>query len=198
MTMLGSRMPFTLEDIMRASEKAPSVQNKSYIRSYPKFLDFFREINIIDEKSFVVGAHFVYGWMPTMLELKGPASSFQEVLFIVNKAKDGESIDDRELEVLAKKINNSLVGASKLLHFVNPDEYAIWDSRVYRFWSEGPKAMQRRIRTPSVYRDYLKNCHEIAQKNQFKPIHEETNNKIGYEVTPLRAIEWVAFSSAFN
>ena len=51
---------------------------------------------------------------------------------LLNKAKSGNLLNSEELEIVKKCVNNSLVGTSKLLHFINPSIYAIWDSKIFR------------------------------------------------------------------
>jgi len=69
--------------------------------------------------------------MPTSFDFR--SDKFDEALEIINNAKKGivPSID--QLEILKGLLNNSLVGTSKHLHFINPEIFAIWDSRVYRY-----------------------------------------------------------------
>jgi hypothetical protein len=119
------------ENILSESLKfIPSIED-SYIKTYPEFICFFKNINIISKHDLVISSHFVYGWMPTIIELK--FQHMEDVLKFLNKAKNGNILTIVELELLKSSINNSLVGLSKLLHFINPIDYAIWDSRIYRY-----------------------------------------------------------------
>lgn len=77
--------------------------------------------------------------MPTILNLKkyendtdSSEVNLEDEVVLINKAKKGESLDEKELDLLKRRINNSMVGLSKLLHFINPEQYAIWDSKIYR------------------------------------------------------------------
>lgn len=88
-------------------------------------------------------------------------------------------------------IDNSLVAVSKLLHFVRPDLYAIWDSRVYTYVNGSYS--QYLIQMPRNYLAFLDNCGEIIQDGRFRPVHASMNQKIGYEVSPLRALELVMY-----
>ena len=76
----------------------------------------------------------VYGWMPTVLELyiANPERDLAEAARLTKAKNDGD-LTDAEVVYLANVVNRSLVGASKLLHFVAPDKYGIWDSKIYRF-----------------------------------------------------------------
>ena len=73
---------------------------------------------------------------------------------IFNKVKQGHLISTQELQILKNAFNNSLVGVSKLLHFIQPEKYAIWDSRVFRFLS-GNEPHVSIFKQPETYLSYL-------------------------------------------
>ncbi len=184
-------MALTLKQITEAVRSTRDARDWSYVKAYRHFIDFFQSKETIDEQSLVVGAHCAYGWMPTMLELNEQDDQFQGTLEIIAKVKDRQVISTEELANVGKTINNSLVGASKLLHFVNPDDYPIWDSRVYRYWAnERPYGYRM---SASAYLAYRQNCEDISREPRFSSIHKEVNKKMGYDVTAMRAIEWIAY-----
>ena len=81
----------------------------------------------------MIGRFMTYGWMPTILDELGELDDVSKegnLVKYLNKAKHHkkERLNIREIEHIASCINNSVVGASKLLHFINPNVYAIWDS----------------------------------------------------------------------
>lgn len=43
--------------------------NDSYFQSYPYFISYFENICQINKDNLIIGSHFVYGWMPTVLSL---------------------------------------------------------------------------------------------------------------------------------
>ena len=110
-------------------------QDDSYILSYPHILSYFSGKTTFDAADMVCGTHMVYGWMPTVLELypETPNDDLAAGATILTKAKDTGVLSDEEITSLASLVNHSLVGASKLLHFVKPDCFAIWDSKIYAF-----------------------------------------------------------------
>jgi hypothetical protein len=59
----------------------------------------------IKRNNVVIGSYFTYGWMPTMLELRGDLA---EVTAIANKAKKRGKIEQKELMQVAKAINRSV------------------------------------------------------------------------------------------
>ncbi len=67
--------------------------------------------------------------MPTILECN--FSSDENYSMYIKNINSGDcSIEF--LNIMKSKINNSIVGGSKFLHFINPEKYAIWDSKVYK------------------------------------------------------------------
>lgn len=100
--------------------------------SYNEFIKYFDEINSeIKLHHLIISSHFVYGWMPTILKFKN--TNIKEVLIYLNKARSNHLLSEKELLEIKACVNNSMVGTSKLLHFINPQIYAIWDSRVLRY-----------------------------------------------------------------
>lgn len=165
--------------------------NSSYIKSYPEFINYFKKIIEIKKHHVVISSHFVYGWMPTIINLN--LDNGEQVLKLLNLVKNEHLLNEPELEILKKAINNSLVGLSKLLHFINPKIYAIWDSRIYRYLTEKKTAYG--IGTVGLYLDYLEGLKRIANTNGFTDFKNKISNAVGYEVSSNRAIELVMFEA---
>jgi len=166
----------------------------SYIVSYPYLLDYFSKKTSYEVEDVVCGTHMVYGWMPTILDLYlGPSvPTLDEAAELLSEAKRSGTLTDNELGKLASLINNSLVGTSKLLHFIAPDKFAIWDSRVYSFvFNERP--YHERVNQVQKYRKYLGTLNELQGDHKFSQFHFSMNKKIGYGVSALRALELVMY-----
>lgn len=86
----------------------------------------------LDWEEAVALLHMVYGWMPTMLRTIEPHAHAQRIQLLghLKKVKAGGLLTAAELAEVQHFANRSVVGASKLLHVLNPVNYAIWDSRV--------------------------------------------------------------------
>ena len=166
----------------------------SFICSYPEFIKYFKNVKHIERHHLIIAANFTYGWMPTMFRFK--SSNFEKAIEVLNRAKQENFIDDKDLQCLVNLINNSIVGASKILHFVNPEHFGIWDSRVYRYLF-GNFSMLK-LNKFDNYRTYLKDCQEVIKDFKFAPVHKSINDKIGYQVTPVRAAELVMFMSGIK
>lgn len=150
--------------------------------SYKLFLDYF-DGELFDSKV-LAGAYMVYGWMPTMLRLKGP----RESIFELARAGRDCSVDISKLESCARTLNNSLVGTSKLLHFIAPNSYPIWDSRVYRaLFSQNPHPY--RVENASVYMDYLSWVVQMEGEEGFESLKSRFEAEAGYSVTSKRVVE---------
>lgn len=108
-------------------------ENHNYLSSCPLFIDFFREKHRLSFSDVVIGCNLVYGWMPTSFKMKHDFySSMPDTIRHLNAVEQGTVLTEQELETIAKVVNNSIVGSSKLLHFINPELYPIWDSRICR------------------------------------------------------------------
>ncbi len=167
-------------------------KSASYIRSYPYLIDYFAAKASLNATDLVVGAHMTYGWMPTILDLYQSRLSFDAGAELLTKAKQTGSLENDEIGALASLVNNSLVGASKLLHFAAPDSFAIWDSRVYRFVHK-QRPYASRVNNALKYHAYLETLSHLKQDSRFPAFHTSINKKIGYDVSALRAIELVMF-----
>tara|TARA_R110002096_G_scaffold394203_1_gene589480 strand:- start:1366 stop:1971 length:606 start_codon:yes stop_codon:yes gene_type:complete len=184
------------ETILKDAEKFTLTENDSYIQTYPEFLNYFRNIDAgdINEHNLIIASHFVYGWMPTIIHLNLEQKG--KVLFLLNAVKSGHILDTTELEILKFSINNSLVGLSKLLHFINPKDYAIWDSRIFRYLTE--KKSSYGIDKPKLYLDYLSGIKNIAENEKYEKLHLLISRNFDYEIYPTRVIEITMFETDRN
>lgn len=165
----------------------------SYIQAYPHILNALASSPMLTEQDFICGAHMVYGWMPTILEIyASQRSEISHGVALLNKARTQGVLTYCELSDLAQLINRSFVGASKLLHFVNPQAFAIWDSRIYRF-IYGNTPHQYRVNNAAIYEKYLQILFRLKQDKRFPAFHTSVNRKMGYPVSALRALEVVMF-----
>lgn len=143
---------------------------ESYLLSYPYFLSYFKNLKSINLENLIIGISFTYSWMPTTLKtinLQNP----KEIITLLNDVKNGKLIDEKQLTTLKTAFNNSLVGTSKLLHFINPEQYAIWDSRVFRFLNNS-EPHKYKLEKPKVYIEYLKLIEKLKNEKAFEAFFE--------------------------
>ena len=172
-------------------------QNDSYILSYPEFIRYFDSIDLkVTSHNLLIGANFIYGWMPRVLRLNLMDSDMTYYLGLINEVKSGYELKDQELLSVKTLMNNSLVGASKLLHFINPYKYAIWDSHILKYIS-GNKTSYG-IDKVHYYNEYLKGLKEVINNPNFKILHEHIEDHLDYSISPFRAIELVMFQTSKN
>lgn len=163
---------------------------QSYYISYPEFLKYFDTIESISKHNLIIGINFVYWWMPTIFDFR--SDNFDEVVEILNDAKKWLIPTIEQLNILKWLFKNSLVGTSKLLHFINPDKFAIRDSRVY-YYLTGKTAYK--IGDCEAYLSYLAFCGYLTQKKEYEKIHNSICEKVGYPMTKFRTAELIMFEN---
>lgn len=164
--------------------------DRKYFVVYPEFITYFKNIHKpLTKHDIIIGISFTYSWMPTILKSINEIN--EDILRILNIAKNGSKLNKEDLESLKNCFNNSLVGSSKLLHFINPEIYAIWDSRVYRYLTK--KEPYNQVEDANKYLTYLSFCDYIISNPQFSQLHETIEDKVGSKLTKMRAIEFMFF-----
>jgi hypothetical protein len=184
---------FTIEYFILKAEKLQINSDTHYLRVYHHLIDFVKSIELYDHKAFVSIAHMVYGWMPTILECNF-SSDDNYSMYIKNINSGDCSIEF--LNIMKSKINNSIVGGSKFLHFINPEKYAIWDSKVYKSLF-GKKGNNNSINNIKNYIQYNLHLRELCQKEEMDRIYSILTEKkyIIERVSKMRALENVLFYS---
>src|SRR4051812_22292888 len=74
---------------------------------YPEFLEFFRNARQLTRHHLIIGANFVYGWMPTMLDFR--SDDFQRGVDYLERARRDHDLGVGEVHDLANLVNNSIV-----------------------------------------------------------------------------------------
>lgn len=114
----------------KAKLRAGAGKKDIYTFQYHSVLNTIRALPEFNTDNLHVINMAVYAWMPTILK-KSCKDAGIIVLEILNEYKrNGTPIKDEDVEKFYKFTNNSYVGASKFLHFIAPDRFAIWDSKV--------------------------------------------------------------------
>lgn|SRR5690554_939870 len=168
-----------------------------YVEMYQYYINFFKEKDIITKNDAVIGVGFTYSWMPTILKNLN-LSKIGEVTTILNNVKQHINISDDDFLVLKEFSNNSLVGASKLLHFINPEDYAIWDSRVFKFLNNNEAAHKYKLEKVHVYREYLSYLSNLKASGSLNDVVAELKTKIDYPISDFRALELLFFLGSKN
>ncbi|WP_445354868.1 hypothetical protein ACJJI5_18345 [Microbulbifer sp. EKSA008] len=191
--------------LARMAENKPitDLRSHTYISTYPDILSYANSATPIGPTEFRRLSLMVYGWMPRVLRLD-PAS-FTNAVAAANCASNATQHDYQSINIQAiASCMRSLVGASKLLHFINPNIYAIWDSKIQSF--RGLQNSDNSMNKIDNYLGYLDDVHQIASDSSF-PAYFKKYNQLHlarlsasgiekYEVGPLRSIEGAAFELA--
>ena len=123
----------TFQNLKKESaSKVLNAKQEWYDLSYPIFsTSSIKEINDLWK---VVA--FAYSWMPTIPKVRHHLIHDEKKLIKdLNLLKKGKLKEKEDLiKLLVPVINNSLVGTSKVLHFIAPAQVPIIDSRVLRGW----------------------------------------------------------------
>lgn len=198
---------FDKNRVIKNFESFLLVENDQYVDIYKTFIDFFDAKETLTVDDVLIGASFTYSWMPTILNFKVDdffASAIKNTE-ILNELKKVDSISDLSIrhfemiEEIMPFINNSLVGTSKLLHFINPEVFPIWDSRVYLFLRDGQgKANQQHLKSIKYYQSYINLCTKILSDEKFEGFYKRYEQKIGYKVSAVRALEHLMFTMSKN
>jgi hypothetical protein len=110
-----------------------------YSLTRPIFIKYSQDLNTLNKTDLLYLAAFAYSWMPTVPKvgyLGEVDKKLNNAVLFVNKVKSGDMDMDNlesytlDFENLRELTNNSYVGMSKVLHFINPELFCIYDSRV--------------------------------------------------------------------
>lgn len=187
-------MDFSTLSLDRLSPDARTVDYSHQISIHPyycEFLEFFAGKKALEYNHLIVATHMVYGWMPTMLRLD--TTEVDKILYLLNDIKKGATPTLSDLFLLRGMMNNSMVGPSKLLHFLDPKRFAIWDSRIYRYISG--RVIQSQIAKAENYLGYLEHINELVSDPGFLPIHDHVADQMGTTYTKLRSAEIIMFET---
>jgi hypothetical protein len=165
-------------------------KSNTYLKSYPHLISFAASKNELSESDVVALSHMVYGWMPTILKV-GDVSKLPTAVVILNEAKNTGQLSAKQLQTLKQLVNNSIVGVSKLLHFINPEAFPIWDSKIYQYCYQ--KKAYNNANNVALYLEYVELLRSIITTTEDDTFYDEVNKKLGYPVTKMRALELVMF-----
>jgi hypothetical protein len=175
------------------------ISDDAYSMAYPAVRSHFMGIENIDWDAAVIALHVVYGWMPTIPRLskimRWDDKQKLRLISCLNDARNGKEQDALDLHTLKGFCNNSIVGGSKLLHFLNPARFPIWDSRVAKVFLQKPNTQSKKTNSIETWNTYQKNLADWQAAPEIQARCEELR-QLGVfleGVTNLRLIELVMF-----
>lgn len=175
-----------------------AIENDYYVRAWRPIVNHFKNRDsLLTWDDFLIGLHLAYSWMPTIpkLERTFSVSAVQQsqAIEVINRLRElGKMPNVEELETLKSICNNSIIGVSKLLHFISPDSCPIYDRRVARRFFRPNIYNVNRVALYVSYRDTLKSW---LQNTEIRERIEEmrASIKLIEDAPPIRVLELVLF-----
>lgn len=186
-------MPSTknLESLLHEIESIDFNKTEKYLLTYPVFVEHFKAKQVFTKTDILQGIAFVYSWMPRVISIdETHTEPFAEA---VNKFKVTNTGDDQLIDLATGCCGGSLVGASKLLHFIFPSIFPIYDSHVYKYFFNKEKAHHYNVKMKDNYIMYRNECLELAKTKEANKLNKFIAAKLDYYITNLRAIEMAIF-----
>ncbi len=200
MTEFMSKIEYLTLDffVKLASKLKQQPQNNQLLTTYGSMLEFTKRNKSKFDKTTLIGlAHMAYGWMPTMIQ-NITIKDFSDWENLINAG----SLESDFLKKVMNLTNDSIVGASKLLHFLNPDLYPIYDSRVYKTILRKEKHnLSKDVENYICYTKKLRLLSKESKGNPtFSKIEKELvrKNFIPSKCSRIRVLEACLYASADN
>jgi hypothetical protein len=180
-----------IEKAISHCKSSPIIDTNEYIGGYNALCLLFNSMLSFKTTTDVeIGAHAVYGWMPTMLKRLDQAK-VEKLRIFAKKWKGTTYCSSSALKALGdidlKTVNDSVVGTSKFLHFVAPDLFPIWDSRVAAVF--GLKH-DYQINNAKTYREFVEAIY-IEMEELHNPAPWDGNSTDG--ISKIRNLELCLF-----
>ncbi|MBU2889858.1 hypothetical protein [Celeribacter halophilus] len=176
---------------------AISVLNSvEYLDAYRALLLFAQSVKDDDRHDGLLSLAFAaYGWMPTILGQCDMALFKSQKPICEIRALDNKCEARKFLVSMGDKapINGSWVGTSKVMHFLNPKLFPIWDSRVAKnFDLRWPYQINSK-RNYLCYFDFV-HIEILKDHSWFAVVEKEINEKYDYSPTLVRCLELMLFA----
>lgn len=189
---LNKLQQYSKDTLLKIAKLIPDRRNDVILRHYNYLLEFANANMVKNNITKLIGLiHMCYGWMPTMYK-KSDIFRYDDDNFVskIRKNIKEGSINKEFLDDLVKITNNSIVGGSKLLHFCNPEMYAIYDSKVFdsivgNKKSSGVNNIDYFISYTNKVREWKKDVHFI---NELRNVLAKKFSEIA-KYSDLRCIE---------
>ncbi|WP_171105901.1 MULTISPECIES: DUF6308 family protein [unclassified Ruegeria] len=175
-----------------AVEKLKSIQYYSSHRALVKLAQKIDDDPVSDGvRGFACAA---YGWMPTILDKCHPDRFNSPKPVETIKALDEPQSAKSFLQAIndPAPINGSWVGTSKFLHFLNPELFPIWDSKVAKNFR---CKWHYQINRKNSYLEYFDFVHAEIDKDYIwiDAVARRIRDEHGYSPSRVRCVELMLF-----
>lgn len=170
----------------------------TYLATYPAMIAIGAAIDVPNSVKFHQLATLVYGWMPRIVRIDPAHCASAIAAFDSAVAASQTNIGNASIKSIADCLH-SVVGASKLLHFANPEVFPIWDRHIEIFRANPGSD----VTSVPQYMDYMREVHSIRAEAGFPEFYDgfcaayaarlKANGIMTYEISQVRAIEAAAF-----
>jgi hypothetical protein len=166
-----------------------------YVKSYPLLLKSTAHLCDAMGSNAVPGvAQIVYGWMPTILQNLTFDDHINDHLIAARQINDFQSAFNLVDGLETSPINNSWVGLSKVLHFINPEFFPIWDSVVAKHFG----VSNHKIKQKKIYTKYMKFISENLEFKSVSTVQDLFEKRANYTISKVRACEFILFTAPKN
>ncbi|MDD5263025.1 MAG: DUF6308 family protein [Methylacidiphilales bacterium] len=171
-------------------------QNDRYLETYPELLGSIQALLPLDRSKLILVAHAVFGWMPTQIRID--MQKINTALDDINSILQGADASVDNITLLAstfQTINgNSVVAASKILHFLDPANYPIWDGKVAKVWKRPPNG----TRAANNYHEFTQACRQFMKNETAQQTCQAMRGRLAtagysYHMEDMRLIELMLF-----
>lgn len=177
----------------------------TYMATYPSILALGATPGPINMERFHQFALMAYGWMPRIVRLD--PQHMENALESCQQAQAVTTANRKAVMISAiADCLHSVVGASKVLHFIKPDVFPIWDSNIEQFRKKDVALAYKHMDQVANYSLYVDEVHAIRLDSGFQLFYDQfnvalaarlvANNITPYQITEVRAIEAAAFELA--
>lgn len=185
---------------LRTPPRPSNLRTTACLATYPWLLATARDLGSDPWAWFCRVAVMTYGWMPRVLRLD--LQHARAAAQALHAAREATPATMRQLDIapIASSVR-SVVGASKMLHFVNPQVYPIWDSRIEAMRLGGAAGMAH-MGIADHYWRYCDDVHRLRGEAGFRDFHAQMQAALdarlrreglpAYAITEVRAIELAA------
>lgn len=174
---------------LRALDEALNATGKTaatYRYTYDRYIQYFQDKSLqedLTEQDLYVGFAMAYSWMATIKQLDPRIDTIQTAVSALSRLRRLRPSDVEVEASTAARISpeqaaeigtmiepvrqflSSVIGTSKLLHFVNPDVFPIWDSVIHKFCDSLKQT--RASDSLNRYVEYTFNIHMLTNHADF-------------------------------
>lgn len=171
-----------LDQVLNASIRTAA----TYRYTYDRFLEYFEGTRArpLNEQDLFVGFAMAYSWMATIKQMDptidtvGAATralnrlrGFKAADIAVEAPEEGNIAPEGVLRLRqsiepVRQFLGSVVGTSRLLHFVNPEVFPMWDAIIHRYCDQGAK--RKASDSLSRYIQYAASVHRLVAHADFE------------------------------